>query len=68
MPYRYEEFARKLKKLGFKVVRQKWSHVIFSNWIISFPVPKHWGKEISKFVENRVLKLIWISKEDFKKL
>jgi hypothetical protein len=49
-------------------VRQKWSHVIFSNGKLSFPVPKHWWKEISKFVEARVLKLIWISKEDFKKL
>jgi len=66
MPYNYKEIEKKLLKLWFKVVRQKWSHVIFSNWVKIFPVPKHWWKEISTGVENKIIKILWISKDEFK--
>ena len=66
MPYSYKEFERKLIKLWFKAVRQKWSHVIFSNWIKSFPVPKHGWKDISVWVENKIIKNLWITKIEFK--
>ncbi|MBE8189912.1 MAG: type II toxin-antitoxin system HicA family toxin, partial [Candidatus Thioglobus sp.] len=39
MPFKYREFERKLAKLGYKIVRQKGSHVIFSDAKNTFPVP-----------------------------
>ena len=49
-------------------VRQKGSHVLFSNEKLIFPVSNHGGKDISIWVEKKVLKLLWISADDFKKL
>ena len=43
MPYKFLEIKTKLMKLWFDLVRQKWSHVIFSNGKITFPVPNHPG-------------------------
>jgi len=39
MLFKYREIERNLKKMGFQVVRQKGSHVIFSNGRHTFPVP-----------------------------
>lgn len=66
MPYNFQDIKKRLTRLGFEIVRQKWSHVIFSNWNITFPVPHHWWKDISPGVEKTILKIVWISKEDFK--
>ncbi len=65
MPYNYNEIAKKLKKLWYREVRQKWSHVIFSNWKTTFPVPSHWWKQISNGVEKQILKLLKMSKDEF---
>jgi predicted RNA binding protein YcfA (HicA-like mRNA interferase family) len=67
MPYSYQDFSRRLKKLGFEVVPEgKGSHVIFSDGKTSFPLPKHGGKDISKGVEKKILKEIGISSFEFK--
>lgn len=66
MPYSYKEVEKRLILLWFKVVRQNGSHVLFSNWDKIFPVPKHWWKSISVWVENKIIKNLWISKEEFK--
>lgn len=67
MPYSYRDFSRRLKKLGFEIVREgKGSHVIFSDGMKSFPLPRHGGKDISKGVEKKVLKEIGISDFKFK--
>jgi len=68
MPYKYREIEKKLLKLWFKIVRQNWSHVIFNNWSLTFPVPNHWWKDISLWVENKIIKLLWETKESFKKI
>ena len=68
MPYNFDQIKKKILRMGFSIVRQKWSHVIFSNWNKTFPVPKHWWKDISPGVEKQILILLWISKEDFKNL
>ncbi len=68
MPYSYKEIEKRLLKLWYKKVRQKWSHVLFSNGNNIFPVPCHAGKDISIGVEKKILKLIHISAEDFKNL
>jgi predicted RNA binding protein YcfA (HicA-like mRNA interferase family) len=44
MPFKYREFERKLTKLGYRIVRQKSSHVIFSDGKNTFPVPNHGSK------------------------
>lgn len=68
MPYKYDDVAKKLKKLGFMLVRQKGSHVIFLFKDRTIVVPKHNNKEISVWVEKCILRLLEISAEDFKKL
>jgi len=68
MPYSYKEIEKRLLKLWYKIVRQNWSHVIFCKWDMLFPVPKHSWKDISVWIENKIIKNIWISKEDFKNL
>jgi mRNA interferase HicA len=47
MPYKFLEIKKRLQKLGYVIVRQKGSHVIFSDGKIAFPVPHHGGKDIS---------------------
>ena len=68
MPYKYREIEKRLLKLWFKIVRQNWSHVIFTKAWLTFPVPKHSWKDISNWVENKILKLLWISSNDFRKI
>jgi predicted RNA binding protein YcfA (HicA-like mRNA interferase family) len=68
MPYKFKEIEKRLRKLGYKVVRQKGSHVLFSNGANTFPVPNHSGKDISPGVERQILKLLKMTKDDFRKL
>ena len=65
MPFNYNDFQKRLLKLGYKIVRQKGSHVIFSDGKSTFPVPKHGSKDISIGVEKKILKILNLSREDF---
>jgi len=65
MPYKFRDIETRLKKLWFSVVRQKWSHVLFSDWKRVFPVPNHWWKDISPWVEKKILEFISKTKKDF---
>ena len=68
MPYNFKEIEKRLLKLWYKIIRQNGSHVLFCKWNIIFPVPKHASKEISIWVENKIIKNIWITKDEFKDL
>jgi len=68
MPYKFIDIKKRLNKLGFEVKRQRGSHVIFSDGKIVFPVPKHSNKDISTGIENKILTLLNINKEDFRDL
>ncbi|MDD3262217.1 MAG: type II toxin-antitoxin system HicA family toxin [Candidatus Absconditabacteria bacterium] len=68
MPYKFRDIERRLRKLGFDIVRQKGSHVIFSDGKITFPVPNHGGKDISPGVEKKILEFISKNKQDFDKI
>ncbi len=68
MPYKYREIEKRLFSLGFNIVRQNGSHVIFSKWSLTFPVPNHWWKDISLWVERKIIKLVWYTKEAFRKI
>ncbi|MBN2704363.1 MAG: type II toxin-antitoxin system HicA family toxin, partial [Pontiellaceae bacterium] len=61
MPYSFRQIEKRLQKLGYKVVRQKGSHVLFSNGEKIFPVPNHGGKDISPGVERQILKMVELS-------
>jgi len=66
MPYKFREVEKRLCRLGYKVVRQKGSHVLFSNGANTFPVPNHSGKDISPGVERQILKLLKMTKDEFR--
>lgn len=66
MPYGYKEIEPRLRKLGYKVVRQKGSHVLFSNDFNTFPFPNHPGKDVSPGVERQILKLLQMNKDEFR--
>ncbi|MDQ7009973.1 MAG: type II toxin-antitoxin system HicA family toxin [Candidatus Gracilibacteria bacterium] len=68
MPYKYREIKKRLLKLGFKIVRQNGSHVIFTKSGLTFPVPNHGGKDISNGIENKIIKLLGETKESFRKI
>ena len=68
MPFKYREIERNLKKMGFQVVRQKGSHVIFSNGRDTFPVPKHGSNGISPGVERQLLKILSMTREEFRNI
>lgn len=68
MPYTYRDIARRLNKLGFVIVRQRGSHVIFSNGRTTIPVPNHASKTISIGVERSIIKSIGSSKNNFQNL
>jgi predicted RNA binding protein YcfA (HicA-like mRNA interferase family) len=68
MPFKYREFERKLTKLGYRIVRQKGSHVIFSDGKNTFPVPNHGSKDISPGVERQLLKILDLTVDEFRKI
>ncbi len=68
MPFKYREFERKLTKLGYKVVRQKGSHVIFSDGKNTFPVPNHGSKDISPSVERQLLRILDLTIDEFRNI
>jgi len=68
MPFKYREIEKKLRKLGYNIVRQKGSHVLFSNGEITFPVPNHGSKDISQGVEKQILKILNLNIYEFRKI
>jgi mRNA interferase HicA len=68
MPFKYREIEKRLIKLGYKTVRQKGSHVIFSNGDNVFPVPNHGSKDISPGVEKQLLKILDLTISDFRNI
>lgn len=68
MSFKYREFERKLTKLGYKVVRQKGSHVIFSDGKNTFPVPNHASKDISPSVERQLLRILDLTIDEFRNI
>jgi predicted RNA binding protein YcfA (HicA-like mRNA interferase family) len=68
MPFKYREFERKLTKLGYRIVRQKGSHVIYSDGKNTFPVPNHGSKDISPGVERQLLKILDLTVDEFRKI
>ncbi len=68
MPFKYREFERKLTKLGYKIVRQKGSHVLFSDGKNTFPVPNHGSKDVSPGVERQLLKILGLTIDEFRKI
>jgi mRNA interferase HicA len=68
MPFKYKEIERRLLKMGYTIVRQKGSHVIFSDGKKTFPVPDHGSKDISPGVERQVLKMLNMSVDEFRSI
>ena len=68
MPYSYKEIEKRLLKIWYKKVRQSWSHVLFSNWKNTFPVPNHGWRDISIWVEWKIIKSLWLTKNEFKNI
>ena len=68
MPYKYKDINKRLLKLGYKIVRQKGSHVIYSDGKTTFPVPKHGVKDISIGIEKQILKILNLSRDEFNKI
>ena len=54
--------------MGYRVVRQKGSHVIFSDGKNTFPVPNHGSKDISPGVERQLLKILSMSADEFRNI
>ena len=68
MPFKYSHIKKRLLKLGYQIVRQKGSHVIFSDGQTTFPVPRHSSKDISMGVEKQILKILNLSRDEFQKI
>lgn len=68
MPLKYREIESKLTKIGYVIVRQKGSHVIFSNGKTTFPVPNHGSKDISPGVERQILKILDLTIDEFRNI
>ena len=68
MPFKYREIEKRLIKLGYKMVRQKGSHVIFSYGDKIFPVPNHGSKDISPGVEKQLLKILDLTVSEFRSI
>lgn len=65
MPYNYRDIVRRLEKLWFRKVRQKGSHVMFSNGKELFPVPYHGSRDISPGVEKKLLMMLRMTRKEF---
>jgi len=57
---KYKDLAKLVKKVGWKEVRQKGSHVIFKHDTIKNPsilvIPNHGSKELGKGLVRKILK------------
>ncbi|NOQ64087.1 MAG: addiction module toxin, HicA family [Methyloprofundus sp.] len=53
---------------GYQIVRQKGSHVIFSDGKNTFPVPNHGSKDISLGVEKQLLKILDLTITEFRNI
>ena len=64
------EFIKLLKKLGFKIIRQKGSHIFFRHDDgRTTVVPNHPGERLDRGLLNKILrKDIQIKREEFEKL
>ena len=54
--------------MGYQTVRQKGSHVIFSDGKNTFPVPNHGSKDISLGVERQLLKILDLTITEFRNI
>ena len=68
MPFKYRDIEKKLIKMGYKIVRQKGSHVIFSDGKNTFPIPKHGSKDVSPGVEKQLIKILDLTLSEFKNI
>lgn len=68
MPFKYREIEKRLMKMGYRVVRKKGSHVIFSDGKNTFPVPDYGSKDISPGVERQLLKILSMSVDEFRNI
>ncbi|NKC10632.1 MAG: addiction module toxin, HicA family [Gammaproteobacteria bacterium] len=68
MPFKYREIESRLVKMGYKIVRQKGSYVIFSDGKNTFPVPDRGSKDISPGVERQLLKILDMSVDEFRNI
>lgn len=68
MPFKYREIEKKLAKMRYSIVRQRGSHVIFSDGNNIFPVPNHGSKDISIGVEKQILKILGLTVSEFKNI
>ena len=54
--------------MGYQIVRQKGSHVIFSDGKNTFPVPHHGSRDISPGVERQLLKILDLTVVEFRNI
>ena len=66
MPFKYREIEKRLSKLNYRIVRQRGSHVIFTDGQNTFSVPNHGSRDISLGVEKRLLKMLGLSADEFR--
>ena len=69
MPYKFRDIEKRLLRLGFSLKRKgKGSHMLFSDGRNTFSVPKHSGKDISPGVEQKIVKSLNMSKDEFRNI
>jgi predicted RNA binding protein YcfA (HicA-like mRNA interferase family) len=65
-PAKPQTVQRVLEKLGFQLIRQSGSHVVFRHpdgrWTT---VPLHPGKDVAKGTLRKIIKDAWISVDNF---
>jgi len=68
-PLSPQKLIKILQKAGFKVVRQKGSHVIMmNNRNIRIVIPVHPGKDVKPGLIRAIIKEAGLSREDFLQL
>lgn len=53
---KFREIEKILYSLGFRLLRSRGNHYIFSNGIKTFPVPNNNGKDVNRMLTRRILK------------
>ena len=68
MPYKFREIKKRLEICGFRILRQKGSHVYFSNGKKAISVPHHGNQDISVGVESEIIKAVKLTSKQFRNL
>lgn len=65
IPLKFKDVCDKLRKIGYIWPIAGWKHMHMYKWTKVVPVPKHWWKDVSRWVIESIIDQTWVSREEW---